>query len=78
MAPILKSNQEKYVPVASVDDQKKVLLRVAQHEDQLYEERGRNVQWTFGDGGNVYDRLEGLRTEFAVWNAKVTLYKVID
>jgi len=78
MAQILKSNQEKYVPLASVDDEKKVLLRVAQHGDQLYEERGRNVQWAFGDGGNAYDRLEGLRTEFADWHAKVTHYKVID
>ena len=78
MAQILKNNQEKYVPAAAVNGEMKVLARVAQHGDQLYEERGRNVQWAFGDGGNQYDRLEGLRTEFADWHAKVTLCKVID
>lgn len=25
----------------------------------------------------VYDQLKGLRTEFADWHAKVTLYKVL-
>ena len=74
----LKNNQKKYVLVTIVNGQKKVLARVAQHGDQLYEERGQNVQWAFGDGGNQYDRLEGLRTEFADWHAKVTLYKVIQ
>ena len=56
---------------------KEVLERVAQHGHQLFEERGRNVQWAFGDGENQYDRLEGLRTEFSDWHAKVTLYKVL-
>ena len=56
----LKNNQEKYVPVTIVNGEKKVLARVAQYGDQLYEDRGLNVQWAFGDGGNQYDQLEGL------------------
>lgn len=77
MAQILKSNQDKYVPTSKINGKAKVLVPVAQHGDQLLEERGRNVQWAFGDGANQYDRLEGLRTEFADWHAKFTLYKVI-
>lgn len=73
MAQILKSNQDKYVPTSTVNGKASVLVRVAQHGDQLFEERGRNVQWAFGDGANQYDRLEGLRTEFADWHAKFTL-----
>ena len=46
--------------------------------DQLFEERGRNFQWTFRDGDDPYDGLEGLCTEHADWHAKVTLYKVIS
>ncbi|CAB4029041.1 Hypothetical predicted protein [Paramuricea clavata] len=61
--------------IKKVDGKDSVLLRVAQHGDQLFEERGRNVQWAFGDGANQYDRLEGLRTEFADWHAKFTFYK---
>ena len=76
MAQILKSNQDKYVPTSTVNGKASVLVRVAQHGDQLFEERGWNVQWAFGDGANQYDRLEGLRTEFADWHAKFTLYKV--
>ena len=67
MAQILK----KHVPVVSVNGEK-VLARFGQHGDQLYEGRGRNVQWAFG--GNQFDRLKGLRTEFADWHAKVTLH----
>ena len=77
MAQILKSNQGKYVPTSKINGKAKVLVPVAQHGDQLFDERGRNVQWAFGDGANQYDRLEGLRTEFADWHAKFTLYKVI-
>lgn len=76
MAQILKANQEKYVPLDCKDEEKEVLARIAQHGDQLFEERGRNVQWAFGNGGNQYDSLESLRTEFADWHAKVTLYEV--
>jgi len=76
MGQILKINQEKYVPLSTLHDELVVLSRVAQHGDQLYEERGRNVQWAFRDGKNQYDRLEGIRTEFADWHAKFTLYKV--
>lgn len=76
MAQILKSNQDKYVPTSIVNGVTNVTARIAQHGDQLFEERGRNVQWAFGDGENQYDRLEGFRTEFADWHAKFTLYKV--
>lgn len=47
------------------------------HGDQLFEERARNVIWTYRDGMNSYERLEGIDTEFADWHAKYTLYKVI-
>ncbi|CAB3985422.1 Hypothetical predicted protein [Paramuricea clavata] len=70
MAQILKSNQDKYVPTSTVNGKDSVLLRVAQHGDQLFEERGRNVQWAFGDGANQRNRLEGLRTEFVDWHAQ--------
>ena len=60
MAQILTNYQEKYVPV---------------HGDQLFEERSRNVQWTFQDGENKCDRLEGVNPEHADWHAKVILYK---
>lgn len=74
MAQILKNYQEKYVPCFGGE----VLSKVPVHGDQLFEERGRNVQWTFRDGEDPYDRLEGLCTEHADWHAKVTLYKVIS
>ena len=44
--------------------------------DALTEERARNVQWTFKDGDNAFDRLEGLETSHADWHAKVNLYEV--
>ena len=46
------------------------------HGDQLFEERARNTQWTFQDGNDSSDRLEGIRTEFADWHAKLNLYMV--
>jgi hypothetical protein len=57
---------------------KHILSTVGFHGDQLFEERARNVKWTFRVGDDQYDRLEGLETEFADWHAKVTLYKVIN
>ena len=74
MAQILKNYQQKYVPKLA-GEERDVIASVPVHGDQLFEERSRNVQWTFRDGANEYDRLEGLTTEHADWHAKVTLYK---
>lgn len=76
MAEIMAFNQEKYVPCLSTGDKKEVVVPIAFHGDQLFEERARNVQWTFRDADTTYDQLRGLQTEFADWHAKVTLYKV--
>ncbi|PFX16023.1 hypothetical protein AWC38_SpisGene19734 [Stylophora pistillata] len=38
-------------------------------------ERARNVIWTYRDGVDEYERLEGMDTEFADWHARYTLYK---
>ncbi|KXJ11341.1 hypothetical protein AC249_AIPGENE23188 [Exaiptasia diaphana] len=54
---------------------KMVLLLCSFHGDQLFEERSRNVQWTFRDGQTDVERLVGLEPEFADWHAKFTLYK---
>ena len=70
------SNQEKYVPSCVVERKKQVLSTVGFHGHQLFEERARNVQWTFRYGNTNYERLEGLSTEFADWHAKITLHKV--
>ena len=69
-------NQQKYVPCLSSCAGEEVLIPIALHGDQLFEERARNVQWTFRDSDTRFDQLKGLRTEFADWHAKVTLYKV--
>lgn len=79
MAEILKTNQEKYVPCSSSGKGKKnILTKIPFHGDQLFEERARNVQMTFQDGINPYERLEGLSTEAADWHAKVNLYSVSE
>lgn len=73
------SNQERYVPAISTGHGKKeITSQVPMHGDQLFEERARNVQWTFRVGNDAFERLEGLTTEFADWHAKVTLYKVCE
>lgn len=73
------SNQERYVPAVSTGHGKKeITSQVPMHGDQLFEERARNVQWTFRVGNDAFERLEGLTTEFADWHAKVTLYKVCE
>ena len=46
------------------------------HGDQLFKERARNVIWTYQDGVNEYDGLEGLQPEVADWHAKLNLYEV--
>ena len=77
MAQLLQHNQEKYVPCLSNGNNKTILEQVSLHGDQLFEERARNVIWTYRDGVNEYERLQGMDTEFADWHAKYTLYKVI-
>ena len=76
MAELLQHNQEKYVPCLSNGNNKTILEQVSLHGDQLFEERARNVIWTYRDGVNEYERLQGMDTEFADWHAKYTLYKV--
>lgn len=77
MAQLLIANQENYVPcISSGDGNQEVLTNIPLHGDQLFEERARNVQWTFQDGITAYDRLEGLTTEYADWHAKMNLYSV--
>lgn len=76
MANLLITNQEKYVPKCSSADEKKILISVPFHGDQLFEERARNTKWTYQDGTNQYDMLEGLQPEAADWHAKVNLYEV--
>jgi hypothetical protein len=74
MAQLMQSNQSKYVPLLT--DGSTVAATIPFHGDQLFEERSRNVKWTFQDGESSVERLEGLEPEFADWHAKFTLYKV--
>ncbi len=76
MANLLITNQEKYVPISCLDDNKQILRSVPFHGDQLFEERARNTQWTYQDGVNEHDKLQGLQPEAADWHAKVNLYEV--
>ena len=71
MSQILKSFHQKCVPCVQDGNNRTVLSAVPLHGDQLLEERARNVQWTFRDGESQYDRLEGMTTEDADWQAKV-------
>ena len=73
MANLLIANQEKYVPKCLLaGNEKNILQPVPLHGDQLFEERARNTKWTYQDGINQYDKLEGLQPEAADWHAKVT------
>ena len=76
MAQLLQHNQENYVPCLKKGTTRTILEQVSLHGDQLFEERARNVIWTYRDGVNDYERLQGIDTEFADWHAKYTLYKV--
>jgi hypothetical protein len=77
MAHLLIIDQEKYVPCITTEDGKPdIAVKIPLHGDQLFEERARNVQCTFYDGVNSYERLEGILTEAADWHAKVNLYAV--
>lgn len=64
-------NQNNYVPC----ENETVLEPIFFDGDALTEERARNVQWTFKDGDNAFDRLEGLDTSHADWHAKVNLFE---
>jgi len=76
MAQLMISNQQKYGPSLQTEEETVVLKTVPFHRDQLFEERARNTHWVYQDGDNIYDRLEGLETEFADWHAKFNLYMV--
>lgn len=79
MAKLLQNNQESYVPSITLKGgQNKVVATIPLHGDQLFEERARNVIWTFRDGETPRERLDGIRTEVADWHAKYTLYKVLN
>ena len=55
MAQLLLIDQEKYVPTTTITrGVPEVLTSI------IFEERARNVKWTFEDGMNKYDRLEGI------------------
>lgn len=72
MAQLLMATQEEYVPAVS----NTIVRAIALHGDQLFEERGRQVQWTFQDGDNDIDQLKGLLMEFADWHGKLNTYMV--
>ena len=76
MANLLIQHQERYFPCSTIGKQKVVLKPVALHGDQLFEERARNTKFTYQDGANAYDKLDGIQTEAADWHAKVNLYEV--
>ena len=78
MAQLLQHNQEKYVPVmvSERNSTSTVLACIPLHGDQLFEERARNVKWTFRDGLDPVERIDGIDTEFTDWHVKYTLYKV--
>ena len=73
MAQLLISNQKKYVPNVEVQDQGTYVEPIFFDGDALTEERARNVQWTFKDGDNTLDRLEGLEPLHTDWHAKLKL-----
>ena len=59
-------------------NQETILAQIPHQGDQLFEERARNVIWTYGDSIDGYVRLKGINIEFADWHAKFTLYVVIN
>lgn len=72
MAQLMISNQQKHVPCLESD----VISPAPFHGGQLFEERSRNVKWTFRVVDSRFDRLDGITPELADWHAKVSLYKV--
>lgn len=58
MAQLLQHNQEKYVPVIVKEDSTSTVLAfIRLHGNQLFEERARNVTWTFRDGLDPVERI---------------------
>ena len=51
MAQLLMADQKAYVPSTMVNGKPEILTQIPLHGDQLFEERARNVQSTFQDGG---------------------------
>jgi hypothetical protein len=76
MVKLLQTNQDKYVLSIKRAGQNVILEQIPLHGDQLFEERSRNAKWSFQDGDNDWDRLDGIVTEFADWHAKLNLYMV--
>ena len=76
MAQLIISNQEKYVPTVEVQDQGTYVDPIFFDGDAFTEERARNVQWTFKDGDNMLNCLEGLEPLHTDWHAKLKLYDV--
>lgn len=76
MAQLLVHNHEKFVPCLVTETKKVILESVPLHGDQLFEERARNTAWTFRDGIDEYERLEGIGHEHAYWHTKMTLVNV--
>ena len=74
----MMQNQEKYVPKIkqNVNNCEVHVESIFFDGDALTEERARNVQWTFKDGDNKLDRLEGLDPLHTDWHAKLKLYDV--
>lgn len=62
--------------IVKEDSTSTILACIPLHGDQLFEERARNVKWTFRDGLDPVERIDGIDTEFVDWHAKYTLYKV--
>ena len=71
MAQLTLETPEKYVPKAELDEDLHV-TPIPLVGDQLFEERARNVKWTYQNGDNDDECINGLRAEFV----KVTLYEV--
>ena len=73
----MMQNQEKYVPSIKHPNECEVHVETIFFDgDALTEERARNVQWTFKDGDNKLDRLEGLDPLHTDWHTKRKLYEV--
>ena len=57
----MMQNQKKYVPSIKFPNERKVHVKTIFYDgDAVREERARNVQWTFTDGDDKLDCLEGL------------------
>ena len=64
------------MPTVEVQDQGTYVERIFFDGDALTEERARNVHWTFKNGDNMLNCLEGLEPLHTDWHAKLKLYDV--